>query len=305
MPDDRALPPSAALNPIAFGSTEPNVGKRAVVVPPVIMAAGAIFAILMVGGILGGFLLDDAANKTNLLMRMGDPSLGLFGQPFQPFGSDQLGRDVFLRTIKAIQVSIGISLAGVVGGCLIGTAVGLAAGYFGGWVDRTSMVVVDLQIAIPNLLIILTGIALFGTSLVVLVAMISLARWEGYARLVRSLVLQAREADYIEAVRALGGGPVRIVMLHILPNIAAPLVVMITMSFPSVLLMESSLSFLGIGVQPPTPSLGRLVTDGRDLLATAPWVCLGPAFVMVALTMSGQIVADWLRDRLDARLEVV
>jgi len=302
MPDDVALYRSSALDYPTAGRTAPAARRRRAV-PTLVLAAGVVFVVLLVGGIAGGVLLEAAANKTNLLARLADPSLGLAGGPFRPFGADQLGRDVFLRTVKAIQVSVGISLAGVVGGCLIGTLVGLAAGYFGGWVDRLSMVVVDLQIAVPNLLIILTGIALFGTSVVVLVTMISLARWEGYARLVRSLVLQAREADYIEAVRSLGGGPARILGLHVLPNIAAPLVVMVTMSFPSVLLMESTLSFLGIGVQPPTPSLGRLVADGRDLLATAPLVCLGPAFVMLAVTLSGQIVADWLRDRLDVRLE--
>lgn len=295
--------PAAVPDRSALGAPRTPESRRRRGMPPLVRGSAVVFVVLILGGLLGGFLLEDAANRINLVARLADPSLGQFGGDFRPFGNDQLGRDVFLRTIKAIQVSIGISLAGVVGGCLIGTMVGLAAGYFGGWVDRVSMVVVDLQIAVPNLLIVLTGIALFGTSVVVLVAMISLARWEGYARLVRSLVLQAREADYVEAIRALGGGPVRILGLHILPNIAAPLVVMVTMSFPSVLLMESALSFLGIGVQPPTPSLGRLVADGRDLLAIAPWVCLGPAFVMVATTLSGQIVADWLRDRLDTRLE--
>jgi peptide/nickel transport system permease protein len=166
------------------------------------------------------------------------------------------------------------------------------------------MVVVDAQLARPNLLLILCGIALLGTSVWVLIAMISLSRWETYARLTRSLVLSARERDYVDAVRAIGGGTLRTVFVHILPNIASPLWVMLTLSFPAVMLTEAGLSFLGVGVQPPTPSLGRMVAEGRNQLITAPWVALVPALFIVLITLSVQLIGDWLRDRTDVRARV-
>ena len=135
-----------------------------------------------------------------------------------------------------------------------------------------------------------------------LILLIGLARWETYARIVRGQVLQVREMPYIEASRALGGSTAWVAMRHVLPNIASPLIVLLTLNFPSILLLESSLSFLGIGVQPPTASLGRMVGDGRDHLIFAWWVAVAPALVIVAITLVVQTVGDWLRDVLDVRV---
>lgn len=268
--------------------------------PPHVAATLVLSMLLLGAAFLYGLGGSEGYNAPQLLARLKTPSLGL-GPNDHWLGTDQIGRDILLRCLKGTQVSVGISLAGVVGGCVIGSTLGLVCGYFGGWIDRLGMMLVDIQLALPNLLLILTGIALFGSNIVVLIALISLARWEGYARLARGMVLKTREQEFVEAARAIGAGTPRILLVHILPNIASPLFVMVTLSLPSVMLLEASLSFIGIGVQPPTPSLGRMVADGRDFLATHPWIALAPAGLIAFITIAGQVVADWCRARLDVK----
>lgn len=268
---------------------------------PLRVAATILLFVLVLGaGFAYGLSGLDGYNSPQLLARLKTPRFG-FSAADHWLGTDQIGRDILLRCLKGIQVSVGISLAGVIGGCLIGSSIGLVCGYFGGWIDRIGMMLVDVQLALPNLLLILTGIALFGSNIVVLIVLISLARWEGYARLARGMVLRTREQDFVEAARAIGAGTPRILLVHILPNIASPLFVMITLSLPSVMLLEASLSFIGIGVQPPTPSLGRMVADGRDFLATHPWISLAPASLIAFITIAGQVLADFIRSRLDVK----
>jgi peptide/nickel transport system permease protein len=169
----------------------------------------------------------------------------------------------------------------------------------GGWIDRAIMALVDVFISLPNLLLLLCGIAVLGTETWVLVVMIGLVRWEGYARIVRGQVLYLRELGYVEASRVLRAGSRHIVLRHILPNLASPLVVVITLNFPAVLLMEAGLSFLGVGVQPPTASLGRMVGDGRDYLVNSWWVAVMPSLLIVYITLMFQVIGDALRDRID------
>ena len=154
-----------------------------------------------------------------------------------------------------------------------------------------------------GVLLVLVGIAAFGSDIPVLILLVGLARWETYARIVRGQVLQVREMPYIEAARALGATTPFIALRHVLPNIASPLIVLVTLNFPSILVLESSLSFLGIGVQPPTASLGRMVGDGRDHLIFAWWLAVAPAAVIVAITFIVQMLGDWLRDVLDVKVD--
>jgi peptide/nickel transport system permease protein len=218
-------------------------------------------------------------------------------------GTDQLGRDILSRCLHGARVSVGIALLGLALSCVVGTAAGLVSGIAGGIVDRAIMMVVDIFITVPFLLLVLVGVAVFGSSIPVLIVLVGLARWESYARVVRGQVLQVREMPFIEASRALGATPWRIAIRHVLPNIASPLIVLLTLNFPSILLLESSLSFLGIGVQPPTASLGRMVGDGRDHLVFAWWVAVAPAGVIVMITFIVQMLGDWLRDALDVRID--
>jgi peptide/nickel transport system permease protein len=241
--------------------------------------------------------------QTQILLKLKAP-WGMEGHEVGHWlGTDQLGRDLLSRCIHGIRVSVGIALLGLVVSAVIGTLAGLVSGLFGGWVDRVVMLVVDMFITVPFLLLVLVGIAAFGSDIPVLILLVGLARWETYARIVRGQVLQVREMPFIEASRALGAGTTWVAFKHVLPNIASPLIVLLTLNFSSILLLESSLSFLGIGVQPPTASLGRMVGDGRDHLIFAWWVAVAPAAVIVSITLIVQLLGDWLRDVLDVRID--
>lgn len=264
------------------------------------VVAAALLASIVLAGVLAPWLSPHDPNETALLNGMAPPAL-IGGEWVHPLGTDQLGRDILSRCLYGVRTSVGIALVGLVCSASLGIMIGLLAGLGGRWADRGAMVAVDVFIALPNLLLVLAGIALLGTDIWVLVAMIALVRWETYARLVRGQMLHLRELGFVEASRALGAGPLKIAWRHALPNLASPLMVLVTLNFPGVLLMEASLSFLGVGVQPPTASLGRMVGDGRDHLVNAWWLSVMPALVIVAITLLMQLIGDGLRDRVDVR----
>ena len=262
-----------------------------------------VFSVLLAtSALLAPWLVPFDPTATSILEKLKPPFFLDGFDGVHLLGTDQLGRDLLSRCLYGVRVSVGIALMGLVVSAVIGTTAGLVAGMLGGWIDRLIMLVVDVFITVPFLLLVLVGIAVFGSDISVLILLIGLARWETYARIVRGQVLQVREMPYIEASRALGGSTAWVAMRHVLPNIASPLIVLLTLNFPSILLLESSLSFLGIGVQPPTASLGRMVGDGRDHLIFAWWVAVAPALVIVAITLVVQTVGDWLRDVLDVRV---
>ncbi|MEM9641099.1 MAG: ABC transporter permease [Pseudomonadota bacterium] len=250
-------------------------------------------------GILAPLIAPHDPNATNLLARSQPPVWMDGGDWTHVFGTDNIGRDLLSRCLYGIRTSFGIATLGLIFSACLGVALGLLSGLGGPWVDRIVMTITDVFITLPNLLLLLCGIALLGTDIWVLVVMIGLIRWEAYARLVRGQVLALRAEGYVEASRALGGSRVRIAFLHILPNLASPLVVILTLSFPGVLLMEAGLSFLGVGVQPPTASLGRMIGDGRDYLINAWWISGMPSIVIVTITLLFQLIGDALRDRID------
>ncbi|MEM8868962.1 MAG: ABC transporter permease [Pseudomonadota bacterium] len=259
--------------------------------------AGLVLIVAL--GILAPLIAPHDPNATNLLARSQPPVWMDGGDWTHVFGTDNIGRDLLSRCLYGIRTSFGIATLGLIFSACLGVALGLLSGLGGPWVDRIVMTITDVFITLPNLLLLLCGIALLGTDIWVLVVMIGLIRWEAYARLVRGQVLALRAEGYVEASRALGGSRVRIAFLHILPNLASPLVVILTLSFPGVLLMEAGLSFLGVGVQPPTASLGRMIGDGRDYLINAWWISGMPSIVIVTITLLFQLIGDALRDRID------
>ena len=262
----------------------------------IVMATALLFAALA-----APWIVPFDPDRTQLLRRLRPPA-GLEGaHPAHWLGTDQLGRDLLSRVLQGLRTSLGIAMLGSVLGCIIGTSIGLLAGYLRGRVETALMVVVDAQIALPYLLLVLLGLAVFGTSTWVLIALVSLAGWENYARLVRGQVLSLRERPFVEASLALGAGPAWVLRQHIVPHLAAPIAVQFTLGLPAVLLLESSLSFLGIGVQPPTATLGRMIGEGRHQMLTAPWVVIVPTVMILALTLCVQAIGDWLRDRADPR----
>ncbi|MBM3597234.1 MAG: ABC transporter permease [Alphaproteobacteria bacterium] len=270
--------------------------------PAYVIILMVIGAVLVLNALLAPWLAPFDPDTTRLLRRLRPPSW-LGGPSESWFGTDQLGRDLLSRCIYGLRTSLGIALVGTLIGCAVGTTIGLISGYLGRAVDTVLMMLVDIQIALPYLLLVLVGIAVLGTDLSVLILLISLHSWENYARLVRGQVLAVRALPYIEASEALGASTIRILFRHVLPNIASPLLVMLTLNFPAILLLESSLSFLGIGVQPPTASLGRMVGEGRHQMLAAWWLVVAPAALILMVTLTAQLLGDWLRDRLDVKTE--
>ncbi|MBS7700602.1 MULTISPECIES: ABC transporter permease [unclassified Chelatococcus] len=259
----------------------------------------AMLGVIILLGLLAPVLAPHDPDRVNMLARAAPPVWIEGGTWKHLLGTDQIGRDLLSRVMWGIRTSFGIAVFGLIFSAVLGIGLGVVSGVMGGWFDRFAMMLVDVFITLPNLLLILCGIALLGTDTWVLVVMIGLVRWEAYARLVRGQVLYLRELGYVEASHVLGGGPGWIILRHILPNLISPMLVMITLSFPGVLLMEAGLSFLGVGVQPPTASLGRMIGDGRDHLVNAWWIALVPSMVVVLITLAFQIAGDALRDSMD------
>ena len=231
------------------------------------------------------------------------PPLGVSGAIGRyPLGTDNLGRDILSRLIYGTRISLAIGFFGMFFGLLLGTTVGLLSGFSGGLLDEFLMFLVDTQLAIPYIIVALTGIAIFGTDLLVLMLLFGIAGWESYARLARGMVLGARGNQYVYAAHAIGASRRRVLFRHILPNIVAPLIVLATFQLTSIILLESSLSFLGVGVQPPTASWGSMVGVGRGYLNTAWWIAVFPGLAIVMVTMAVSLFGDCLRDALDPTL---
>lgn len=264
--------------------------------------AALVAIVLLLAALFAPLIVPFEPLKQSLISRL-RPPLG-FERYKDGFllGTDELGRDVLSRTLYGLRLTLGLALLGAGIGMLIGGTLGLLAGLRRGWVEDVTMGAVDIQIAVPFTLTALLILAIFGTSLPVMVCVLGVAYWEQYARIIRGEVRKISEMPFIEAARASGGGPRYIALTHVLPNVISPLVVQFTLSVSNIVILESTLSFLGLGVQPPTATLGSMVGFGRDYMPTAPWVVVAPAIAIILLTFSVQILGDWLRDRADVRL---
>jgi peptide/nickel transport system permease protein len=224
------------------------------------------------------------------------------GTPGHWLGTDELGRDVLSRLIQSIRASLVIAFGATILSAFFGTTLGFLAAKFRGAVEHVVVMLADFQAALPFLIMALAVLAFFGSSMLLLVCLMGFYGWERYARITRGLAISASAQGYAAAVVQLGAKPSRVYLRHILPNVASTLIVSMTLTFPEIILLESSLSFLGLGVQPPDSSLGNMVGFGREYLTTAPWVMLAPAVVIVLTTLAVSLAGDWLRDRLDPTL---
>ncbi|WP_128925693.1 ABC transporter permease [Bradyrhizobium guangxiense] len=218
-------------------------------------------------------------------------------------GTDELGRDVLSRLLVSIRISLLIAFGATAISAVVGTMLGFLAAHFRGSIEQLVLMLSDFQASMPFLIMALAVLAFFGNSLPLLIGLMGLFGWERYARIARGLAISANAQGYAAAVRQLGATPSRIYLRHILPNIASTLIVSTTLVFPEVILMESGLSFLGLGVQPPMTSLGNMVGYGREYLTRAPWIMLAPATTIVVTTLAVSVIGDWLRDRLDPTLQ--
>lgn len=241
-------------------------------------------------------------NAQSLIARLRPPMWMERGQTGYLLGTDELGRDVLTRGLYGLRLTLMLAVLGATLGLLIGGTLGLVAGMAGGRTEALVMGAVDAQIAVPFTLIALFLLTVLGNSIEVMVIVLGLAGWEQYARIIRAEVKRLMRLPFIEAAHCAGADPLWIASRHLLPNLVSPLVVQFTLSLSSIILLESTLSFLGLGVQPPTATLGAMVGIGRDYMPTAPWIVLVPALFILFVTFAVQILGDWLRDRADVRL---
>ena len=218
-----------------------------------------------------------------------------------PLGTDKLGRDILSRILHGGRVSLLVGVATVSLSLLIGFSVGSLSGFFGGWIDQLLMRLVDILLAFPGILLAIAFTAVLGPGLYHVVIALCLIGWTGYARLVRGEILALRERDFIQAARALGGAPQRIILRHLLPNLLPPLLIQATFGLAAAIVAEGSLSFLGLGVAPPTPSWGSMLNDGRQFLLVAPHLTTYPGLAIILTVLALNLVGDALQERLDTR----
>jgi len=266
----------------------------------VALALGWIVAMLAIA-VFADIIRPYSITALHLTARLAPP-VGFGGSMSFPLGTDELGRDVLSRLIVSVRISLLIAFGATVLGMVLGATLGLVAAHLRGVVEQAVLLLVDVQAALPFIILALAVLAFFGNGLPLLIGLLGLYGWERHARVARGMALAASAQDYVLAVRQIGAGPWRIYLRHVLPNIAATLIVSVTLAFPEVILLESGLSFLGLGVQPPMTSLGNMIGYGRGYISGAPWIMLAPSVVIVLTTLAISIGGDWLRDRLDPTL---
>ena len=261
-----------------------------------------------VGGVAVVTLLILAAIAAPVVARYDPLHVDLFQQLRRPsfthwLGTDIQGRDVWARLVYGARISLAVGFFSQMIAISIGVTLGLMAGFYGKWVDEVVMRLADVTLAFPTLLLLVAMVAALQPSLGVVLFTIGVVGWAGMARIVRAQVLVVRQLEYIQALRALGARDARIVVRHVLPNVVAPVVIAATLGVAGAIMAEAALSFLGLGVAPPTPSWGSMIAEGRDLsqLRSAPWTSLFPGVAIGAAVLGFNLLGDALRDALDPR----
>jgi peptide/nickel transport system permease protein len=260
------------------------------------LAGAGLLLALVLAAMAAPWIATHNPLEQNLLERLQAPSSSHW------MGTDDLGRDIFSRIVHGTRISLAVGFLAVAIAVLIGTTVGLIAGFYGRWVDAVLMRLVDIMLCFPTIFLILMVIAFLEPNILNIMAVIGVTSWMGLARLVRGECLSLQEREFVLAAKGLGVSPPRILFVHLMPNVISPIVVAATLGIGSAILIESALSFLGLGVQPPTPSWGNMLTTGKDYLHVAWWLSLFPGLSLLVTVLSFNLLGEGLRDVLDPRM---
>lgn len=252
-----------------------------------------VLAVMVVAAVVGPIISPYDGVATSMSERLEGPSLA------HPMGTDELGRDTLTRVLSGGRVSLAVGALATLVALSIGIVVGAIAGYAGGWIDNLLMRLVDVALSLPDLFLLIFASALLGPSFGTMILIISLVRWMNVARLIRASFLSLREREFIESSRAIGAGPMRIVGVHLLPNSLGPIIVAGTLGVASAILAESTLSFLGLGIQPPAASWGSMLRNAQAQIFTSPWAAVFPGLLIFLTVIAINFVGDGLRDALD------
>jgi len=262
-----------------------------------------IVFLLVLPGLFAEWIAPHDPIKGALSLRLKPPMWQKGGSIDHPLGTDKVGRDVLSRIIHGSRVSLRVSIEAILVAGIIGTTLGLLAGYFGGRVDAVIMRLVDIALGLPIILMALVFVAALGPSFTTVIVIITVFLWSRYARQIRGETLSIKERDFIARARVAGASHFRIMFRYILPNVVNTLIVLATLQLGFVILLESTLSFLGAGIPRPTPAWGMMVADGRELIVTAWWISMFPGLAIMLTVLSVNLLGDWLRDHLDPKLK--
>src|SRR5437667_5956533 len=266
------------------------------------LGGGAFVLLLVATALAAPLIAPHDPVRQSLRARLAAPTLTGADGKAHLLGTDHLGRDVLSRTIHGARVSLLVGFAAVVVGGIVGATLGLLAGFRGGWADSMIMTLADAQLAFPFILLAIGIIAVLGPSFPTLIVVIGLSGWVTYARVLRSQVMVLRSREFVDAIQALGGSVARVIARHVLPTVLSSIVVIATLELARAIVLEATLSFLGLGVQPPTPSWGGMVHEGREYLDSAWWISTAPGIVLMLTSIVVSRTGDWLRDLLDPTL---
>lgn len=267
-----------------------------------VLFCGSLVLIAVFCALVPGLIAPQDPYTQSLMLRLKPPSFMEGGRDGYFLGTDHLGRDILSRIIYGARITLLVSLAAVAVSTVTGIAAGIVAGYFGGRTDAVILRLIDMQLAFPVILLVIAVVAVVGPSLTNLIIIMGLSGWPRMARIVRGAVLSVRGLEYVDAARAIGAGSMRIMAYHILPNILSAIVVYASFELARMILLEATLSFLGLGVQPPTPTWGGMISDGRNYMSLSPWVSLFPGIAIGIVILTFNILGDELRDALDPQL---
>ena len=306
-----ALPPSSVATPVVpLAAPRPSADREWVtLLRRLVRRRTALFGMLVVLGVMLAAVLAPVVSPFDPLeqdigQRLREPGWQDAQGRLHPLGTDHLGRDILARIVFGSRIALVVGLAAVAISGVLGMLIGLIAGYFGGRVDDFLMRLADIQLAFPFILLAIAVIGVLGPSLQNIIIVIGVSSWVVYARVVRGEVLSIREREYVQAAIALGSQHWRVLRHHVLPNTLTPWLVVATLDMARVIVIESALSFLGLGVQPPTPTWGGMLADGRVYLSTAWWLATFPGLAILITVLGINLFGDGLRDTLDPRLKV-